>query len=83
MISGAAPDNSKLGIIHAMSKKTKTLILSAFILLFVFLAIDVVHNFIRMRHETASNPHAAQMRQQQAVEDAKMQPDTNSTSQKP
>jgi len=36
-----------------------------------------------MRHQTASNPYAAEMRKQQAVDDAKTQLNTNTTSQKP
>jgi hypothetical protein len=66
-----------------MTRNTKTLILVPAALLFVILASVAVHNFIRMRHQTASNQYAAEMRRQQAIEDAKMQPNTNTTSQKP
>jgi hypothetical protein len=66
-----------------MTRNTKTLFIVPAALFFVILASVAVHNFIRMRHETASNPYAAEMRQQQAIEDAKTQLNTNTTSQKP
>ena len=66
-----------------MTRNRKTLIIGIFVFVLVLLAIDVIHNFIRMRHQTASNPYAAEMRRQQAIEDAKMLATTNTTSQKP
>ena len=68
---------------RAMTKNTKALIIGASVLILMLLTIDFIHNFIRMRHETASNPYAAEKRREQAIEDAKFQPVTNTTSQKP
>jgi hypothetical protein len=51
----------------------KKLLMNSVALLFVILASITIHNFIRMRHQTASNPYAAEMRRQQAVEGAKTQ----------
>jgi len=66
-----------------MTQKTKKLIIGSCVFVLVLLAIDFIHNFIRMRHQTADNPYAAEKRRQQAIEDAKMLTTTNTTSQKP
>jgi hypothetical protein len=66
-----------------MTNQLKALVIASSITLFFVVAVVGVHNFIRMRHQTASNPYAAELRQQQAIEDAKTQQNTNTTSQKP
>jgi hypothetical protein len=61
----------------------KKLLIISIALLFVILARIAIHNFIRMRHQTASNPYAAEMRRQQAIEDAKMPLNINTISKTP